>query len=210
MKKLISALALCGLLGVAAAAQTPAPPPRTNAPAANTATAPAGGTGAEGKLAIVFFGAFREGIGEMKQKLDALNNEFAPKNKEIEALRDRIQNLQNQIQTQGGTVQPAVRNQWAEEAQEKEKQLKRLVEDTDAMAKKRFAEVAGPIQEKILKYLEGYCQKRGIVMVFEGSALQQTQIILFASQATNITEDFMKEYNKDNPAGAAPPATSKK
>lgn len=190
-------------------AQTPAPPPRTNAPASNAA-APTGGTGAEGKVAILFFAAFREGIGEMKAKLDTLNSEFEPKNKEIQALRDRIQNLNNQIQTQGGTVQPAVRNQWAEEAAEKEKQLKRLGEDTEALAKKRFEEVGNPIQEKILRFLETYSQQRGIIMVFEGGALQQTAIVLFAGQTTNITEDFMKEYNKANPVAAPAPATTKK
>jgi outer membrane protein len=210
MKKVIFALMICGLMAVAAAAQTPAPPPRTNAPASNAGAAPAGGTGAEGKLAIVFFGAFREGVGEMKVKLDALNAEFEPKNKEMQALRDRVQNLNNQIQTQGNTVQPAVRNQWAEEATEKDKLLKRMVEDLDVLAKKRFDEVAGPIQEKILKFLDNYCQQRQIVIVFEGSALQQTNMILFASQATNITEDFMKEYNKANPAGTPAPTASKK
>jgi Skp family chaperone for outer membrane proteins len=210
MKKVIFTLMICGLMAVAAAAQTPNPPPRNTAPASNAGAAPTGGTGAEGKLAIVFFGAFREGIGEMKIKLDALNAEFEPKNKEMQALRDRVQNLNNQIQTQGGTVQPAVRNQWAEEATEKDKLLKRMVEDLDVLAKKRFDEVASPVQEKILKFLDNYCQQRQIVIVFEGSALQQTNMILFASQATNITEDFMKEYNKANPSGAPAPTTSKK
>ncbi|MBX3280038.1 MAG: OmpH family outer membrane protein [Acidobacteria bacterium] len=210
MKKLLIGLALCGAMTIAVAAQTPPPPPRTNAPAGAAATTPAGGLGAEGKIAILFYGAFREGIGEMKAKLDTLNAEFEPKNKEIQSLRERIENLNAQIRTQGGTVQPAVRNQWAEEAAEKDKQLKRLAEDTDAMAKKRFEEVAGPIQEKIFKFLEQYSQQRGIVMVLEGSALQQTGVILFASQATNITEDFMKEYNKAYPAATSGPTTSRK
>ena len=212
MKRFSGALVLCGLLAAVALAQTPAPPPRTNAPATSTsgAAAPTGGTGAEGKLAIVFFGAFREGIGEMKGKLDALNSEFEPKNKEIQALRDRIENLNNQIKTQGGTVQPAVRQQWVDEATDKDKQLKRLAEDTDEMAKRRFQEVGQPVQEKILKHLEAYCQQRGIVMVFEGGALQQGGLVLFASQATNITDDFMKEYNKANPSSAPAPTTSKK
>jgi len=209
MKKVFISLAVCGLLAIVAMGQTPAPPPRTNTPA-NTAAAQPGGTGAEGKVAILFFGAFREGITEMKNRLDALNAEFEPKNKEIQALRERIQNLNNQIQTQGGTVQPAVRNQWAEEAADKDKLLKRMVEDTDALAKKRFEEVGGPIQEKILRFLEQYSQQRGIVMVFEGGALQQSAVMLFAAQPTNITDDFIKEYNKANPGTAAAPTTTKK
>jgi outer membrane protein len=210
MKRVLIALAVCGFFANAVTAQTPAPPPRTAPTTPATSAAPTGGTGAEGKVAIVFFGAFREGIQEMKAKLDALNAEFDPKNKEIEALRNQIQNLNNQIQTQGNTVQPAVRNGWAEQAAEKDKMLKRMLEDTDALAKKRFEEVGGPVQEKILRFLEGYSQQRGIVMVFEGGALQQSGLVLYATAAVNITEDFMKEYNKANPVAGAPPATTKK
>ncbi|MEP7273068.1 MAG: OmpH family outer membrane protein [Acidobacteriota bacterium] len=210
MKNVFQAVALCGIFTAGAIAQTPAPPPRTSPPASNTAAA-TGGTGAEGKVAIIFFGAFREGIQEMKAKLDALNSEFEPKNKELQALRDRVQNLNNQIQTQGSTVQPAVRAQWAEEAGDKEKLLKRQVEDAEALAKKRFEEVGNPVQEKILRFLDTYAQGKGIVMVFEGGALQQGGLVLFASAATNITDDFIKDYNRANPvAGAAAPATTKK
>lgn len=209
MKKAIHAIALCMVLTVIAVAQTPAPPTRPNTQGTN-APAQTGGTGAEGKVAILFFAAFREGIQEMKAKLDALNSEFEPKNKEIEALRDKIQNLNNQIQTQGGTVQPAVRAQWAEEAAEKDKQLKRLGEDTEALAKKRFEEVGNPVQEKILRFLDTYAQQRGIAMVFEGGALQQGALVLFAAPATNITDDFIKEYNKANPVAAGAPAATKK
>jgi outer membrane protein len=211
MKNGIQAIGLCLILAMVAMAQTPAPPPRTAPPQGSSASAQPGGTGAEGKVAIIFFAAFREGIQEMKQKLDALNAEFEPKNNEIKVLRDRIQNLNNQIQAQGGTVQPQVRAQWADEAAEKEKQLKRLGEDTEALAKRRFEEVGNPVQEKILRFLENYAQQRGIVMVFEGGALQQGALVLFAASAANVTEDFMKEYNKANPVpGGAAPTTTKK
>jgi hypothetical protein len=48
-------------------------------------------------------------------------------------------------------------------------------------------------------------------MVLEGGAAQQAGILLFAAQATDITDDFIKEYNKVNPAsgGAAAPAARK-
>lgn len=211
MKNGIQAIGLCLIFAMVAMAQTPTPPPRTTPQPGSSTAAPTGGTGVEGKVAIIFFAAFREGIQEMKAKLDALNAEFEPKNTEIKVLRDKVQNLNTQIQTQGSTVQANVRAQWAEQAAEGEKQLKRLGEDTEALAKKRFEEVGNPVQEKILRFLETYAQQRGIVMVFEGGALQQGALVLFASAATNVTEDFMKEYNKANPVtGAAAPATTKK
>lgn len=208
MRRLIPfALAICGLLSPVASAQTPAPP-RSAAPAASPTNA--SGTGAEGKVAVIFTGAFREGIQELKVKLDALNTEFEPKNKEMQTLKDRLDNLNNQLKTQGGTVSVNVRNQWTEQAADTEKELKRKAEDYDALAKKRLEEVSGPIYDKIGKFLEKYAQDRGIVMVVEGSAAQQGGLLVFAAQTTNITDDFMKEYNRLNPASAPAPAAPRK
>lgn len=207
MKRLIFALVITAAFVTAAFAQTPTPPSRpASGGAAPAASAPSGGTGAEGKLAYINTSRFRQGINELKEKLDALNIEFEPKKKEVEALESEVNNLKNKIQTQGNTVSAAVRNGWVEEGTEKERQLKRKAEDYKAMGDKRQAELTQPIYEKIGKFLESYSQQRGIVMVLEGGAVQQTGVVLYASLASDITEDFMALYNKANPgSGAAAP-----
>jgi outer membrane protein len=214
MKRTIFALALTSATAVAGLAQTPTPRPAatTSAPAAASA-APGGGTGAEGKVAYINTAAFRQGINELKVKLDALNTEFEPKRKEVQSLEEEVTNIKNKISTQGATVSAQVRNQWAEEGTEKEKRLTRLKEDYDALGQRKLGELSQPVYDKVGKFLEQYCQARGIIMVMEGGAAQQAGILLFAAQATDITEDFMKEYNKANPGGAAPaaaPAGAKK
>jgi len=207
MKRVTFAFVIIAALALAAFAQTPTPPSRpASSGAAPAASGPAGGTGAEGKLAYINTARFRQGISELKEKLDALNIEFEPKKKEVEALENEVNNLKNKIQTQGTTVSAQVRNQWVEEGTEKEKKLKRLAEDYEALGNKRLAEVSQPIYEKIGKFLEGYCQQRGIVLVLEGGAVQQTGVVLFAAQTTDVTEDFMAQYNKSNAgSGAAAP-----
>jgi outer membrane protein len=206
MKRLFFVLAVTAVLSLAAFAQTPTPPSR---PAANTAApaaaAPAGGTGAEGKLAYLNSSRFRDGITELKDRVDALNKEFEPKKKEVQALEEEVNNLKNKIQTQGPTVSAQVRQQWVEDGTEKERRLKRMAEDYEALGQKRLAEAYQPVSDKIMKFLDSYCQQRGIVMVMEGGAVQQAQVLLWASAATDITEDFMKEFNKINTGGAAAP-----
>ncbi|HWQ35486.1 MAG TPA: OmpH family outer membrane protein [Blastocatellia bacterium] len=211
MKRLFPiTIALCVLLSVAALAQTPNPP--ASRPAANAAptSAPAGGTGAEGKIALINTARFREGILELKARLDALNVEFEPKNKQLQAAQDEVNNLQNKIQTQGTTVQPNVRAQWADELTQKQVTLKRLSEDLDGLAKKRYEEVSGPVYDKIGAALEQYAKQRGIAVIFEGNALSQNQALVYAVLSTDITDDFMKEYNKANPAPAGAAAPAKK
>jgi len=217
MKNLIFAFAITSMFALAAFAQTPTPPARTTtaasapAPASTggSAGAPTGGTGAEGKLAYINTGKFGSDIGELKVKIEALNSEFDPKKKEVQAEEEALNNLKNKINTQGAAVSVQVRAQWVDEASDKEKSLNRKKEDYSQIGQRRLAEVTQPVYDKVGKFLESYCQQRGIVMVLEGGAAQQAGILLFAAQATDITDDFIKEYNKANPAGAASPAAKK-
>ncbi len=206
MKRLIFAFAVTAALSAVAFAQTPTPPARPAASnAAPAAASAAGGTGAEGKLAYLNSSRFRDGIFELKERIDALNKEFEPKKKEVQSLEEEVNNLKNKIQTQGPTVSAQVRAQWVDEGTEKEKKLKRLAEDYEALGQKRLAEAYQPVSDKIMKFLDSYCQQRGIVMVMEGGAVQQAGVLLWASTATDITEDFMKEFNKINTGGTAAP-----
>jgi outer membrane protein len=216
MKKLTFAFAITSIFALAVFAQTPTPPVRSaaaaSAPAASaSAGAPTGGTGAEGKLAYINTARFGVDISELKAKIETLNNEFDSKKKEVQTEEDALNNLKNKINAQGATVSVQVRSQWLEEATDKEKSLTRKKEDYNQLGQRRLAEVTQPVYEKVGKFLEGYCQQRGIVMVLEGGAAQQAGILLFAAQATDITDDFIKEYNKANPApgGAAAPAAKK-
>ncbi|MCI0660784.1 MAG: OmpH family outer membrane protein [Acidobacteria bacterium] len=203
MRRIIIAVTISAIFSMAATAQTPAPPkrPATNPPSASST--PSGGTGAEGKVAILYSAQFRQGIGEFKTRLDALSVELEPKKKEIEALEAEIKNLKNKIQTQNTTVTPQIRSQWDEEATLKDKLIKRKTEDFNQLGQKRFMEVSEPIYEKIRKSIESYCQQNGIVLVVEGGAAGQAGILIWADQAIDITSDFMAQYNKANPGSSS-------
>jgi len=200
MKRILIAVAVSAVTMMTALSQTPTPARPAAGGAAPAAATQAGGLGAEGKVAYINTAQFRVGINELKVRLDALNTEFEPKKKEIQSLEEEVNNLKNKIQSQGSTVSVQVRNQWVEDATEKEKLLKRRAEDYEALGQKRLGEVSQPVYEKVGKFLEQYCTQRGIVLVLEGGAAQQAGVLIFAAPATDITEDFIKEYNKVNPA----------
>ena len=203
MRRLFIALTASAILSIYASAQTPAPPkrPATNPP--STTATPTGGTGATGKVGVIYTSQFRQGIGEFKVRLDALNIELEPKKKEIEALDNEIKTLKNKIQAQNTTVTPQIRSQWEEEVAVKEKLIKRKSEDFNQIGQKRFVEVSEPVYEKIRKFLESYCQEKGLVLVVEGGAAGQAGILIWADQTTDITTDFMAQYNKANPVASA-------
>jgi outer membrane protein len=207
MKKLSAIVVLSTLLSLTAIAQTPRP---RSSPVTPTKNPPgpvaSSGAVAEGKFANLNTALFRTGINELKVKLDALNSELDPKQKEIRALEEELKNLKNRIQNQSNTVSPQVRSQWIEEAAEKEKQYKRKGEDYEQFAQKRLAEVTQPVFDKILKFLSSYCEQRGIAMVIDGGVAYQGGALIWATPTTDITEDFMKDYNKANPVVGGSPS----
>ncbi|MBO0723580.1 MAG: OmpH family outer membrane protein [Blastocatellia bacterium] len=204
MKKLILLPAICSLLALAAIAQTPTPPPKTtsatsSAPAAGSA--PSGGTGVEGKVAYLNVAQFTQGIAELKVKIDALYSEFAPKDKELQSEEEALNNLKSKISNQGGTVSPQTRQQWQDELAQKDREFKRKTEDYGAAGQKKLNDVSAPIYNKISDFLKKYCQQRGIVLVLDGGRAYEAGVLIWGTQAADITKDFMDEYNKANPAG---------
>ncbi len=205
MKKIVFVSAIIGLISFAVVAQprtTPGRPPATNS--TQTPPTPSSGVGAEGRVAYLNTSQFRQGIGELKLRLDALNIELEPKRKEIQALETEFNNLKNKIQTQSSSISPQVSNKWVEDAAEKERILKRKAEDFNSLGQKRLSEISQPIYEKIRKFLEAYCRQHGIVLALDAGAAYQAKILIWAIPAADITGDFMKEYNKANPTTAAP------
>jgi Skp family chaperone for outer membrane proteins len=211
MKKLVLISAICSSFAIAAFAQTPTPPTRTTATSSAPAgSAPSGGTGAEGKIAYINEALFGQRINEYKAKLDALTAEFEPKIKELKGEEEALNALKSKIQTQGATVSPQVRAQWQDEFTLKEKNLKRKVEDYNAMGNRKLAEISGPVLDKIQEALKQYCQQRGIVLVLNGGKALEAGVLVWGSQAADITNDFINEYNKANPSGSAPAAPAPK
>lgn len=206
MKKFLFTVCGVSLLAFTAFAQTkPA--------AASTGAASSGGTGAEGRVAIINSSAFNSEIGELKVKIDALGAEIEPKRKEIEGINKQIEDIKAKLQQQGGTVNEATRNQWIEQGQELDKVLKRKTEDYESLVQKRGGEMTGPVYQKIQEALNKYATARGIALVIDGVAAQNNGLLLYAVQTTDITTDFIKEYNKSNPApagSAAPSGPAKK
>ena len=153
------------------------------------------------KVAIIDVLAFREGVAELKVKFEKLQAEFAPRYRELESLQTSLA-AKEKVLAENKTLTQAQAAKLQQELEEGKKTYQRLVEDSEAIARKREEEETGPIKEKLSKFLEQYAQKNNISFVFDGRELQETGIVIYADCKANITEDFMKEYNKANPAPA--------
>lgn len=196
---MMSAVMVIGL--TTAVAQTPAPKTPATQPAATTTQA------SKTKIGILSFAALRELIGELKVKYEKLQAEFNPRAIELDALQNTIAS-QEKVLSENKSLTQAQGRKLADEIEQKKREYQRKLEDSQEMAQKRESEETAPILEKISTFLEKYCEKNGITHVFDIGRLQETGSALYVHPSANITEDFVKEYNKANPMPAAAPAAT--
>jgi outer membrane protein len=168
----------------------------------------AGGPVPKMKVAIVDWQIFKVRVGELKAKYDKLDTEFQGRRQQLQSMQTKLE-AQNKTLQEGKNLTPQQAQRLTEDIEEQKKLYNRTLEDAETMARKREQEETDAIYEKLSKSLNDYCVKNGITTVFDLRRLQETRLVVYASETANITEDFIKEYNKANPS-AAPAASTPK
>lgn len=171
---------------------------------ATSAFAQAGGAanGSKTKVAIIDVLSFRDQVGELKAKYEKLQNEFTPKYKELEAMQAKIAN-QEKVLSENKNLTPQQAAKLTEDMEALKRDYNRTLEDSQGQAQRREREETEAIYDKLSKFMDQYCAKNGITHVFDARRLQETGMVVYAAGTANITDDFIKEYNKANPVQAA-------
>jgi outer membrane protein len=202
IKFMITALAL-QLLGVSALGQQPA--------AGTTQKAPAAAVLPKGKLAVINTATFQEQVDEFKAKIEALNRQFEARVKDVQGLADKINALETTLKSQSGVLAAAKVAEMTENLESMKRDYQRKKEDLEAEAGRARDKAFEPISAKLGKFAEDYTGKRSIVMMIDIANAVQSGTVLWFDPRSDITQDFIKEYNKANPVttAAAPKPTPK-
>jgi outer membrane protein len=203
MKTNLLSLLILGLgLVSGAAAQTPTPP--ASRPASPAKPPAATGTVPNAKIAVINFAAFQDGITELKQKYDKLRAEFALKINELESMKTKLDAQEKLLNDPDANAKrtPQQTRKLQENYEQLKKEYQRAGEDYQDIVRKREEAETGAIYDKIFKFMETYTQQRGITLVLELNKLRELGFVVYLAVGADITEDFMKEYNKANPSAA--------
>ncbi|MGA9769067.1 MAG: OmpH family outer membrane protein, partial [Blastocatellia bacterium] len=202
MKKLILTIVALLSLSTAAIAQQPAAgvAPKPAAPALLP----------KGKIAVINTAAFQQQVLEFKAKLEVLNKQFEPRVKEVQGLSDRIQALENTIKTQSGALSATKVAEMTEQLESMKREYQRKGEDLQADANRAKDRAFEPISGKLGKFAEDYTTKRGIVLLVDLANASQAGAIVWFDTRTDVTQDFINEYNKANPVPTSAPAAPAK
>jgi len=182
-------------------AQTPAPQPRPQPPAAQPTVVNV----PVSKLAVIFSAVFQDpknGIARFTVTMNKLNGEFQKVQDDLTQTAQRLKGLQEEItklqQTPGAT--PAQIQAKIDTLDQQKKDYQRKGEDAQAQYQRRRTALFTPLQEDVGKALDAFAKARNITMVIDAS---QVEGILYADAVIDVTRLFISEYNSKNPATAA-------
>ena len=171
----------------------------TDATSAETVPTPA----APANIGIIDSSAFSDekaGIARVMAALQQLETKFQPLRTELRGMRERLSTMRSDIQKKRAVQDAATTARQIDEADRLEVQIKRKAEDAGTSYQRESAAITEPLQKDILTALNAYAQAKGITLVIDANRVP----ILYAASSIDITRDFINDYNRTHPAGAAP------
>ncbi len=191
------------------AGQRPAAQP-TPTPAA-PATPPATVALPTSKMAVIYTDLFldqKTGIAKFNSVVTKLNGEFQKLKDEINAMQQRAQALEAEInklrEAPAGTpIDQRSLQAKIDQLEQLNKDIKRKAEDAQAAYNRRRQELFAPLQDEIGKALEAFAKARGINVIIDGAQVP----LLYAAESIDITRAFITDFNSKNPVTATTTVT---
>ena len=154
------------------------------------------------KIAIINTGYFQTRIDEFRVRMESLNKQFEGRVREITQLEQRIQTLENTAKTPGMTAAKVA--ELSEQAEALKREYQRKGEDLQADGGRAREQTLQPISEKLERFARDYTNRHGISMLIDIANAINSGNVVWYNPRLDVTEDFIKEYNKANPVAAAP------
>lgn len=156
-------------------------------------------------VAIIDSSAFsndKAGIARVMVAMQQIETRFTPLRTELRGMRERLNTLRSDIQKKRLIQDPKMTAQQTEEADRLEVQIKRKAEDAQASYQKESVAVLDPLQKEIGTSLVAYAKSKGITLLIDANRVP----VVYAAEQLDITKEFIADYNRTHPAGAAPAA----
>jgi outer membrane protein len=215
MKRVTLFLAVLAVLAIIEAASAQGQtPPQTQTPPQQTQTQPQTNPPATvpaSRIAVINTNAFygpEDGLQQLVQQKKRVDDTFKDRAAQLDALEQRIASLTREIETQGPNLTPQARADKQESLERLQREFTRNKEDVEGDYQRALRDALNPVRERVGAFLENYAKSRGISIVLEVANLAQAGGLAYVDPLTDITRDFIAEYNRANPvATSSAPST---
>jgi Skp family chaperone for outer membrane proteins len=179
----------------------------TSARAQQATQAGVGAALPDGKVAVVNTQAFPGGIGELKQKYEAVDKQFQSRYQQLQTLENQLKQLETDIKVKCPQLTPDKCQEMQNSYEDLKKKGTRDYEDLKGEYDRTIQTATKPVRDKLIQFLNNYASQRGVVLVIDLAGAAQSGTLAYWNPGSDITEDFMGEYNKANPVPGAAPVT---
>jgi len=138
----------------------------------------------ETKIGVVSLQAIVERAPQTKSVMDALREEFAPREREIVAKQKEIEDLQAKVQKDLAVMGETERRNAEKNLRDLSREFERMRTEYQEDSNLRQNEEFGVLQRSVLKEVQDYAQAEGYDLIVGDG-------VLYVSNTVNITEDVL-------------------
>jgi outer membrane protein len=156
-------------------------------------------------IVTVSFNAAVLQTAEAQKSLSALQARFTPKQKQLQALNDEVENLRKQLADTSSNLSDAERTSRTRSMESKEKELQREAEDFKSDSQSESEQVFQRVAQKVYAFLQTFSQQHGYSAVIERGS-DANPVVWYAAGNMDITDELIKAYNAQAEGTAPAPA----
>lgn len=165
-----------------------------------------GATIPDGKIAVINTTVFPGAIGELKIKYEQIDGQFKDRYQKLQGVETQLKTMENDLRTKGQAMTADKLQELQTSYDDLKKRGQRDYEDLKAEYDRTIDTATKPIRDKLYQFLQTYASQRGITVMINLAGAAQSGVLAYWNPGTDVTEDFVAEYNKANPvAGASAP-----
>jgi outer membrane protein len=171
----------------------------------------AGPASAEIKIGVVSFQKLLEEAPQTKTAMQALENEFAPRRRELLTMQNDLKARDEKLQKEGAVMAEADRAKTEKALRDQQREFSRKAGEYQDDASARRNEELGKVQRYLASEVQGYASAQGFDLVLADG-------VLYNKPAFDITANILEllktkpatlPATAPAPAAAKPPATPK-
>lgn len=140
-----------------------------------------------------------------QKAVQELEQQFAPKRKELEKKQQAVQQMQAQLQKGSAVLSEEQRRKLMADIDQQTKAFNRDQEDYSAELEQAQGKILQELGQKMMAVLDKYAKEKGFAIILDVSN-QQTPV-LYAANEVDVTKDIIELYDKN--VGTAAPAAAK-
>lgn len=141
---------------------------------------------------------------EFQRDVAALEKKYDPRKAELKTESDEIDTLTKQLQADDAKLTDDERASRARAIDEKKKKFDRDTQDAQGDFQNDMQQTVNDVAQKVGVLMTDYAEKHGYTLVLDAGD-QQSQTVLYAVPAMDISKEIVEAYNVKSGVPAPPP-----